>query len=158
MTDRSRTYTWSDPSRNAEAGLAMAGIDFLRAMMDGSLPLPAFQATLDYVLIEVEEGRVVFEGRPAEYLLNPLGAVHGGYYAGMLDSALGCAIHSRLAAHQGYTPPWNSNSTWSAPCPSTAAPFGRSARGCIRAARSPHRRPAWRMRAANYTPMPPVPA
>jgi uncharacterized protein (TIGR00369 family) len=103
LTDRSRTYTWSDPSRNAEAGLAMAGIDFLRAMMDGSLPLPAFQATLDYVLIEVEEGRVVFEGRPAEYLLNPLGAVHGGYYAGMLDSALGYAIHSRLAAHQGYT-------------------------------------------------------
>ena len=81
----------------------MAGIDFLRAMRDGALPLPAFQATLDYVLIEVEEGRVVFEGKPAEYLLNPLGSVHGGYYAGMLDSALGCAIHSRLAAGQSYT-------------------------------------------------------
>jgi uncharacterized protein (TIGR00369 family) len=103
LSNRSRTYTWADPDENAEAGQTMAGIDFLRAMRDGALPLPAFQATLDYVLIEVEEGRVVFEGKPAEYLLNPLGSVHGGYYAGMLDSALGCAIHSRLAAGQSYT-------------------------------------------------------
>ena len=81
----------------------MAGIDFLRAMMDGSLPLPSFQATLDYVLVEVAEGRVVFEGRPGEYLANPLGGVHGGYYAGMLDSAMGCAIHSQLPAGYAYT-------------------------------------------------------
>jgi uncharacterized protein (TIGR00369 family) len=81
----------------------MAGIDFLRAMMDGSLPLPSFQATLDYVLVEVAEGRVVFEGRSGEYLANPLGGVHGGYYAGMLDSAMGCAIHSRLPAGYAYT-------------------------------------------------------
>ena len=81
----------------------MAGIDFLRAMRDGALDQCSFQQTTDYKLIEVEEGRVVFEGRPGEYLLNPLGAVHGGFFAGMLDSALGCAIHSRLHAGHTYT-------------------------------------------------------
>ncbi len=103
LSTRSRTYTWADPSRTAQAGRGMAGIDFLRAMMDGGLPVAAFQATLEFYLIEVAEGRVVFEGHPGEYLANPLGTVHGGYYAGMLDSALGCAIHSRLPAGHGYT-------------------------------------------------------
>jgi len=103
LTERSRTYTWADPNQTALAGRSMAGIDYLRAMMDGSLPLAAFQATLDYVLVEVSEGRVVLEGRPGEYLANPLGTVHGGYYAGMLDSALGCAIHSLLPLGHSYT-------------------------------------------------------
>ena len=103
MTTRRRTYTWADPSQAAQAGKTMTGIDFLRAMRDGALDQCSFQHTADYKLIEVEEGRVVFEGRPGEYLLNPLGAVHGGYFAGMLDSALGCAIHSRLPAGHSYT-------------------------------------------------------
>ena len=103
MTTRRRTYTWADPSQAAQAGKTMAGIDFLRAMRDGALDQCSFQQTTDYKLIEVEEGRVVFEGRPGEYLLNPLGAVHGGFFAGMLDSALGCAIHSRLPAGHTYT-------------------------------------------------------
>ena len=103
MATRSRTYSWTDPSQTAQAGLTMSGIDYLRAMMDGSLPLAPYQATMDFYLIDVAEGRVVFEGKPQEYLANPLGTVHGGYYAGMLDSALGCAIHSLLAAGQSYT-------------------------------------------------------
>ena len=103
MTTWRRTYTWADPSQTAQAGKTMAGIDFLRAMRDGALDQCSFQQTPDYKLIEVEEGRVVFEGRPGEYLLNPLGAVHGGFFAGMLDSALGCAIHSRLPAGHTYT-------------------------------------------------------
>ena len=103
MTTRRRTYTWADPSQTAQAGKTMAGIDFLRAMRDGALDQCSFQQTTDYKLIEVEEGRVVFEGRPGEYLLNPLGAIHGGYFAGMLDSALGCAIQSRLPAGHTYT-------------------------------------------------------
>ncbi len=81
----------------------MAGIDFLRAMMNGQLAQCAYQQTMDYDLVEVGDGRVVFAGKAAEYMLNPLGSVHGGYYAGMLDSALGCAIHSRLPAGQTYT-------------------------------------------------------
>ena len=81
----------------------MAGVDFLRAMMNGQLAQCAYQQTMDYDLVEVGDGRVVFAGKAAEYMLNPLGSVHGGYYAGMLDSALGCAIHSRLPAGQTYT-------------------------------------------------------
>ena len=103
MSERQRTYTWADPSQTVQAGQTMAGIDFLRAMRDGTLAQCSFQQTTDYELVEVEDGRVVFEGRPGEYLLNPLGAVHGGYFAGMLDSALGCAIHSRLPAGFSYT-------------------------------------------------------
>ncbi|MFP6772948.1 MAG: PaaI family thioesterase [Alphaproteobacteria bacterium] len=99
----SRTYDWADPRQTAQAGQTMAGIDFLRAMMNGQLPQCAYQQTMDYDLVEVEDGRVVFAGKAAEYMLNPLGSVHGGYYAGMLDSALGCAIHSRLPAGQTYT-------------------------------------------------------
>jgi len=99
----SRTYGWADPRQTAEASKTMAGIDFLRAMMNGQLAQCAYQQTMDYDLVEVGDGRVVFAGKAAEYMLNPLGSVHGGYYAGMLDSALGCAIHSRLPAGQTYT-------------------------------------------------------
>ena len=99
----SRTYGWADPKQTAEASQTMAGIDFLRAMMNGQLAQCAYQQTMDYDLVEVGDGRVVFAGKAAEYMLNPLGSVHGGYYAGMLDSALGCAIHSRLPAGQTYT-------------------------------------------------------
>jgi len=99
----SRTYGWADPRQTAEASQTMAGIDFLRAMMNGQLAQCAYQQTMDYDLVEVGNGRVVFAGKAAEYMLNPLGSVHGGYYAGMLDSALGCAIHSRLPAGQTYT-------------------------------------------------------
>jgi uncharacterized protein (TIGR00369 family) len=99
----SRTYGWADPRQTAEASQTMAGIDFLRAMMNGQLAQCAYQQTMDYDLVEVGDGRVVFAGKAAEYMLNPLGSVHGGYYAGMLDSALGCAIHSRLPAGQTYT-------------------------------------------------------
>ncbi|MDE0729035.1 MAG: PaaI family thioesterase [Alphaproteobacteria bacterium] len=99
----SRTYGWADPRQTAEASQTMAGIDFLRAMMNGQLAQCAYQQTMDYDLVEVGDGRVMFAGKAAEYMLNPLGSVHGGYYAGMLDSALGCAIHSRLPAGQTYT-------------------------------------------------------
>ncbi len=99
----SRTYGWADPRQTAEASQTMAGIDFLRAMMNGQLAQCAYQQTMEYDLVEVGDGRVVFAGKAAEYMLNPLGSVHGGYYAGMLDSALGCAIHSRLPAGQTYT-------------------------------------------------------
>jgi uncharacterized protein (TIGR00369 family) len=81
----------------------MAGIDFLRAMMNGDLSRCAYQATMEYDLVEVSEGRAVFEGRPGDYLSNPLGTVHGGYYAGILDSAMGCAVHSLLSAGQYFT-------------------------------------------------------
>ncbi|MBM7332787.1 PaaI family thioesterase [Alloalcanivorax marinus] len=59
--------------------------------------------TMEFALVELEEGRVVFEGRPTEKVYNPIGTVHGGYAATLLDSACGCAVHSTLDAGQGYS-------------------------------------------------------
>jgi uncharacterized protein (TIGR00369 family) len=64
---------------------------------------PPMIDTLDFDLVEVEMGRVVFEGTPSRRVYNPLGTVHGGYAATLLDSATGCAVHTRLAKGQGYT-------------------------------------------------------
>jgi uncharacterized protein (TIGR00369 family) len=77
------------------------GVEQLRAMMAGAGP--GIARTLGFKLTEVEEGRVVFEGTPDERAYNPIGTVHGGYAATLLDSACGCAVHSRLNAAQGYT-------------------------------------------------------
>ena len=78
------------------------GLEQLRAVMAGRHRPPMIE-TLDFDLVEVEEGRVVFEGTPARRFYNPLGTVHGGYAATLLDSATGCAVHTKLAAGQGFT-------------------------------------------------------
>jgi uncharacterized protein (TIGR00369 family) len=80
-----------------------SGLETLRAMIAGALPQPAIAATLGFRLVEVAEGRAVFEGAPGPHLLNPLGAVHGGYALTLIDSAAGCALHSELPAGIGYT-------------------------------------------------------
>jgi uncharacterized protein (TIGR00369 family) len=83
--------------------LAMSGIDLLRAMVDGSLPAPPIAQVLGFTLVEVEPGRVVFEGAAGPHLFNPLGSVHGGYALTLIDSAAGCALHTELHAGTGYT-------------------------------------------------------
>ena len=80
----------------------MSGIDQLNAWMAGGRQ-PAIGETLGFKLVEVEEGRVVFEGIPGLHVYNPIGMVHGGYAATLLDSACGCAVHSKLSAGQAYT-------------------------------------------------------
>lgn len=85
-----------------DAGLHLTGIEQLRAMAASGKRAPIGQL-MGFTLVEVEEGRAVFEGRPGEEVYNPLGTVHGGYAATLLDSACGIAVHSRLAAGQGYT-------------------------------------------------------
>jgi len=80
-----------------------SGLETLRAMIAGALPPPPIAATLGFRLVEVGEGRAVFEGMPGPHLLNPLGAVHGGYALTLIDSAAGCALHSALPAGIGYT-------------------------------------------------------
>jgi uncharacterized protein (TIGR00369 family) len=82
---------------------SMAGVEFLRAMMDGKYPAPPICNELDFILTEAEVGRAVFEGLPADRFRNPLGTVHGGWMSTILDSALGCAVHSTLKAGQGFT-------------------------------------------------------
>jgi len=79
------------------------GIELLRRMMRGELPRAPISEALDFGLIEAEPGRVVFEGNPRAAFFNPIGSVHGGWIATLLDSCVGCAVHSALAAGKGYT-------------------------------------------------------
>jgi uncharacterized protein (TIGR00369 family) len=100
---RERTYSWGDPSVSAEAARTSAGIEVLQAMARGELPAPPVIATLGFSLDVVEPGRAEFSFAPEEYHYNPIGSVHGGVYATLLDSATGCAVHSLLPAGVGYT-------------------------------------------------------
>jgi uncharacterized protein (TIGR00369 family) len=80
-----------------------SGLDSLRAVADGRRPEIPMARTLGYRLVEVEEGRVVFEGEPTAAVLNPMGTVHGGWAATVLDSCVACAVHSTLKPGQAYT-------------------------------------------------------
>jgi uncharacterized protein (TIGR00369 family) len=81
---------------------AASGLDFLVCLRDGKHPLPPFAAETDIRITEVEHGRVLFEGLPSARFYNPLGTVHGGWIATLLDSAMGCAVHATLAAGEAY--------------------------------------------------------
>jgi uncharacterized protein (TIGR00369 family) len=100
---RALSVEWEDPVALAEAGRRMPGIDFLRAIRDGKLPHPPICALLGYKLTEVEPGHAVFEISPAEQHYNPIGVVHGGIAMTLLDSAMGCAVQTRMPAGGGYT-------------------------------------------------------
>lgn len=102
-TERTRTITWADPAPIAEAGRTMSGLEFLRAMADGSLPFAPIGSLMNIRPVEVEQGRVVFVATPQEYHYNPIGVAHGGLAATLLDSAMGCSVHSALPAGVGYT-------------------------------------------------------
>jgi uncharacterized protein (TIGR00369 family) len=81
----------------------MSGMQLMEAMLRGEIPYAAIAKTLDFTIIEVSEGRAVFQGTPGPTHLNPMGTIHGGWYATMLDSALGCAIHTLMPPGRGYT-------------------------------------------------------
>ncbi len=102
-SSRSRTLVWQDPVATAAAGAAMPGIEYRSAVVRGEVPPPPIAVTMRLRPVELEEGRVVFEGEPGEEHYNPIGVVHGGYAATLLDSALGCAVHTTLPAGVGYT-------------------------------------------------------
>lgn len=102
-TSRSRTLVWQDPVATAAAGAEMSGMEYMSALVSGEMPPPPIAVTMRLRPIELEEGRVVFEGEPGEEHYNPIGVVHGGYAATLLDSALGCAVHTTLPAGVGYT-------------------------------------------------------
>jgi uncharacterized protein (TIGR00369 family) len=100
MTDdgRTRTYSWEDPLASLEqmAGSGLNGLDVIRKIMTGDIPPPPIANTLDFRLVEVEHGRVVFECEPAEFHYNPIGVVHAGLAVTLLDSAMGCAFVTTL--------------------------------------------------------------
>jgi uncharacterized protein (TIGR00369 family) len=103
QTSRTRTITWEDPTAAIQTGKTISGIAYLKALQSGELPPPPFAVLLDISINEVSEGRVVFVAEPSEYHYNPLGTVHGGVIATLLDSALGCAVQSMLPAGTSYT-------------------------------------------------------
>ena len=102
-TSRRRTLIWQDPVPTAAAGATVTGIEYMRAVVTGEVPPPPIAVTMSLRPIELEEGRVIFEGEPGEEHYNPIGVVHGGYAATLLDSALGCAVHTTLPAGVAYT-------------------------------------------------------
>jgi uncharacterized protein (TIGR00369 family) len=98
------------PAPKAEYGVtptdvmaAMAGVEFVRAIFDGKLPAPPIMQTIEPFDSTAEPGRVVMHSIPGFRHYNPIGSVHGGYAATLLDSAMGLAVHSALAAGTGYT-------------------------------------------------------
>ena len=100
---RSLSVSWDDPAALADAGRALSGIDFLRAIRDGRLPPPPIAQLLGFRLAEAESGRAVFEVLPGEQHYNPIGVVHGGLAMTLLDSAMGCAVQTHMPAGGGYT-------------------------------------------------------
>ena len=79
------------------------GLQLMQGMLDGELPYAEIAQTLDFMLIEVGPGRAVFQGTPLQRHFNPMGSVHGGWFATLLDSALGCAVHTLMPPGRGYT-------------------------------------------------------
>jgi uncharacterized protein (TIGR00369 family) len=97
-------------SRRRQVGLGRpeqfagrSGMDIFRAMMAGEIPSPPITRTLNFTLVEASHGQAVFQGRPLFDHYNPLGTVHGGWIATLLDSALGCAVHTTLPPGKTYT-------------------------------------------------------
>ena len=90
------------PATGAPSPTRPDGLEQLRQAFAGP-QRPGIGATLGFRLVEIEAGRVVFAGTPGPEVYNPIGTVHGGYAATLLDSACGCAVHSRLTADQAYT-------------------------------------------------------
>jgi len=80
-----------------------SGMEFLQRIWSGELPSAPIGHTMDFVPIEGEPGRVVFQGTPGRQHYNPIGSVHGGYFCTLLDSAVGCAIQTMLPKGTGYT-------------------------------------------------------
>ncbi|WP_103341888.1 PaaI family thioesterase [Amycolatopsis sp. CA-126428] len=107
MTDveaqvRSKTITWQDPLETARLGATMSGLEYMRAIADGSVPPAPIAAHFGMRWERIEPGEVVAVAEPDESLYNPIGMVHGGVAATMLDSVVGCAVHTTLPAGVGY--------------------------------------------------------
>jgi uncharacterized protein (TIGR00369 family) len=86
-----------------QALATLDGLSLMRAVLEGRFAPPSIGRTLDFMMVSVESGRAVFQGSPGAGHLNPMGTVHGGWFATLLDSALGCSVHSALPAGRGYT-------------------------------------------------------
>ena len=101
--ERSETFSWMDPAIALEQLPRLSGLGYLSGLRDGSIPPPPIASLMKFDLVEAKHGHVEFECQPGEAHYNPLGMVHGGLACTLLDTALGCAAHTTLAAGLGYT-------------------------------------------------------
>jgi uncharacterized protein (TIGR00369 family) len=101
--ERKREVTWTDPMPPLASLRAMPGLTFLQGMVDGVIPGPPVASTLGFEIVAVEHGRAEFRLEPLEFHFNPLGLVHGGVLCTLLDTVVGCAVHTTLDAGWGYT-------------------------------------------------------
>jgi uncharacterized protein (TIGR00369 family) len=93
----------ADPREVAEQGLRLSGMEYIQAIFRGELPAPPISELMGFRGVEAEPGRAVFEMEPGPQHYNPIGSVHGGIALTLLDSAMGCAVHTTLGAGVGYT-------------------------------------------------------
>jgi uncharacterized protein (TIGR00369 family) len=100
---RQRTFTWSDPAAIASTGAGLSGAAFFAAIAAGEIPPPPIMRALDMDGASFGEGTAAFRLTPQEFHYNPLGTVHGGVFATLLDSACGCSVHTLLPAGVFYT-------------------------------------------------------
>ncbi|HEY6038771.1 MAG TPA: PaaI family thioesterase [Kofleriaceae bacterium] len=103
MTTVTRTYDYDARAFDPAIARTMSGLDYMRGVLRGEFPGAPIAGTLGFTLSEVDTGRAVFTGAPDRFVYNPLGTVHGGYAATLLDSAMGCAVHSTLPPGKAYT-------------------------------------------------------
>jgi uncharacterized protein (TIGR00369 family) len=101
--NRSLSVQWDDPQAAYAAGAKLSGIEYMRELIAGRIAPPPIMKLLGYRLARVEEGLAVFECEPGEQHYNPIGVVHGGLAMTLLDSAMGCSVHTRLPLGKGYT-------------------------------------------------------
>jgi uncharacterized protein (TIGR00369 family) len=100
---RSRVVSWEDPLVGAELAKTMTGLEYIQALIDGSIPPPPIVNLMNMRAVAAEVGRVTFTCEPNESHYNPIGTVHGGLVCTLLDSVAGCAVQTTLPAGQGYT-------------------------------------------------------
>jgi uncharacterized protein (TIGR00369 family) len=101
--NRELTITWRDPRPALEQGRELSGLEYMRRLIAGEVPPPPIAELMGFRLSAVSEGTATFHAEPGEQHLNPIGSVHAGFAATLLDSAMGCAVHTSLPAGVGYT-------------------------------------------------------
>jgi len=100
---RLRVVEWDDPAEALAEASGLSGIEVMQRIVAGELPAPPIARLLDMAVVEVSDGRALFALEPQEWMYNPIGSVHGGVAATILDSCMGCAVHTTLPAGVGYT-------------------------------------------------------
>ncbi|AWM14826.1 PaaI family thioesterase [Flavobacterium sediminis] len=100
---RQRNYSWEDPLKGINQAKNITGLEYLKGIFAGSIAAPPIFNTVDFKVISVEKGQVIFEFHPKEFHYNPVGSVHGGIVTTILDSAIGCSLLSTLPVKTTFT-------------------------------------------------------